>query len=84
MLLGIAFTAASLAFGWAAAARITQKNQLAYALPIGVAAGAWAAFITALFLGFNFASVTSAVILLGAATLLIDNKKANPKMTSTR
>ena len=79
MLLGIAFAAVSLAFGWAAAARITKTNQLAYALPIGVAAGAWAVFLTSLLLGFNFESVTAATILLSAATLLVNNGKANLK-----
>ncbi|MFA4945968.1 MAG: DUF2298 domain-containing protein [Candidatus Micrarchaeia archaeon] len=61
MLLALLLLASSLALGLAAAARVTEKNQLAYALPIALAAGAWIVNLATLALGFNETALYAAV-----------------------
>ena len=79
MILALLLLAASLAFGWTAAARVTKKNQLAYALPFSVAAAAWSVFLCSLAIGFNDYSIVSAAALQAIAAYWL-YKKSKPSL----
>jgi len=75
MILAALLLAASLALGWTLAARLTRKNQLAFAFPLAIAAGAWTLFLASLAIGFNDYSIVAAIILQAVAAAVLYGQK---------